>query len=77
MTRTYTPAAASNAAADTGKGLAISFMGGLLLSFDVPLLKLANADTYTIIYARGIMLFAAMFLFWLFFTRLRGSSTPG
>ena len=76
MTRTYTPAAASSAAADTGKGLAISFMGGLLLSFDVPLLKLANADTYTIIYARGIMLFAAMFLFWLFFTRLRGSPTP-
>lgn len=59
-----------------GKGVAISFLGGLLLSFDVPLLKLSGADTWTIIYVRGTMLFCAMFLYWLFITRLRGNSTP-
>ena len=57
------------------KGVALSFLGGLLLSFDVPLLKLSGATTWTIIYARGTMLFCAMFLYWLFVTRLRGNST--
>ncbi len=76
MTRTYSPGAAEVNGADTSKGIAISFLGGLMLSFDVPLLKLAGADPYTLIYARGIMLFAAMFLFWLFFTRLRGHPKP-
>lgn len=76
MTRTHSPDAANSNGADTSKGIALSFLGGLLLSFDVPLLKLAGADPYTLIYARGIMLFAAMFLFWLFFTRLRGHPKP-
>lgn len=55
-------------------GISCAFMGGLLLSFDVPLLKLSGADTYTLIYARGIMLFVAMYMFWLFNARLRGKS---
>ncbi len=53
------------------RGILLSFFGGLLLSFDVPLLKLSGADTWTIIYVRGTMLFIAMFLFWLFVNRLR------
>lgn len=53
------------------RGIALSFLGGLLLSFDVPLLKLSGADTWTIIYVRGTMLFIALFLFWLFINRLR------
>lgn len=53
------------------RGILLSFFGGLLLSFDVPLLKLSGADTWTIIYVRGTMLFIAMFLFWLFANRLR------
>ncbi|MCH9663398.1 MAG: DMT family transporter [Gammaproteobacteria bacterium] len=57
------------------KGIALSFMGGLLLSFDVPLLKLSGADTWTIIYVRGTMLFIALFLFWLFTNRLRENKT--
>jgi len=57
------------------KGIALSFMGGLLLSFDVPLLKLSGADTWTIIYVRGTMLFVALFLFWLFTNRLRENKT--
>lgn len=73
---TRVPVAAENSGSDTGKGLALSFAGGLMLSFDVPLLKLSGADTYTLIYVRGIMMFATLFLFWLFFTRLRGRTTP-
>ena len=53
------------------RGIMLSFLGGFLLSFDVPLLKLSGADTWTIIYVRGTMLFIAMFLFWLFANRLR------
>ena len=58
------------------KGIALSFLGGLLLSFDVPLLKLSGADTWTIIYIRGTMLFISLFLFWLFANRLRENKTP-
>ncbi len=57
------------------RGIMLSFLGGLLLSFDVPLLKLSGADTWTIIYVRGTMLFIAMFLFWLFANRLRDNKT--
>lgn len=57
------------------RGIMLSFLGGMLLSFDVPLLKLSGADTWTIIYVRGTMLFVAMFLFWLFVNRLRDNKT--
>jgi drug/metabolite transporter (DMT)-like permease len=62
--------------ANASRGVTIAFAGGLLLSLDVPLLKLSGADTFTIIYVRGAMLFAALFLYWLFFIRLRGNDTP-
>ncbi len=72
MSSTSAPAARSTAE----KGIALSFLGGLLLSFDVPLLKLSGADTWTIIYVRGTMLFTALFLFWAFTNRLRENRTP-
>lgn len=62
--------------ASVSKGIGISFLGGLLLSFDVPLLKLSGADTWTILYTRGTLLFIAMFLFWLFTNRLRHNNSP-
>ncbi|MGI9515212.1 MAG: DMT family transporter [Anderseniella sp.] len=71
MSSPVAPAARSTAE----KGIALSFMGGLLLSFDVPLLKLSGADTWTIIYVRGTMLFTALFLFWAFTNRLREKKT--
>ena len=70
-----TTTAARGSGSTAEKGIALSFMGGLLLSFDVPLLKLSGADTWTIIYVRGTMLFIALFLFWLFTNRLRGNNT--
>lgn len=74
MTAVQLPSQAADA--NASRGVTISFIGGFLLSLDVPLLKLSGADTYTIIYARGAMLFAALFLYWLFFIRLRGDDTP-
>jgi len=71
MTATTAPAPGLSAE----RGIMLSFLGGLLLSFDVPLLKLSGADTWTIIYVRGTMLFIAMFLFWLFANRLRDNKT--
>ncbi|MEO9873243.1 MAG: DMT family transporter [Anderseniella sp.] len=70
-----TTSAARGSGSTAEKGIALSFMGGLLLSFDVPLLKLSGADTWTIIYVRGTMLFIALFLFWLFANRLRDNKT--
>ncbi len=59
---------------NAARGLTLSFIGGLLLSLDVPLLKLSGADTWTIIYVRGTMLFAAMFTYWVLFRRLKDST---
>lgn len=74
MTAAQVPSRFSDA--NASRGVTIAFAGGLLLSLDVPLLKLSGADTFTIIYVRGAMLFAALFLYWLFFIRLRGDDTP-
>ncbi len=74
MTAAHVSSALNDAKAS--RGVTIAFAGGLLLSLDVPLLKLSGADTFTIIYVRGAMLFAALFLYWLFFIRLRGDDTP-
>lgn len=71
MNSSAAPAARSTAE----KGIALSFLGGLLLSFDVPLLKLSGADTWTIIYVRGTMLFTALFLFWAFTNRFHENQT--
>ncbi len=57
-------------------GLSMTFAGGLLLTVDAPLLRLAHTDAWTIIAVRGVFAFSAMWLFWLLFRRFRGSSTP-
>jgi len=46
------------------KGLAITFLGGFLLSFDIPLLRLAAADAWTVMIVRGTMLAVALFAYW-------------
>lgn len=61
---------------DTAGGMMIPMIGGLLLSFDVPLLRLSGADTWTIIVFRGLMLFAALATFWYFFRRRQNPSAP-
>ena len=50
-------------------GLTITALGGLLFTFDLPLLRLAQSDKWTLVFARGIFLFLSISAVWLF---LRG-----
>jgi drug/metabolite transporter (DMT)-like permease len=47
-------------------GLMITALGGFLFTFDLPLLRMAEADRWTLIFARGIMLFVSITAVWLF-----------
>ncbi|PLX34876.1 MAG: EamA/RhaT family transporter [Hyphomicrobiales bacterium] len=60
---------------DHRKGLLLTFAGGLLLSFDVPLLRLAASDAWTLTFVRGIMVFAAVLAYW-GWRRMRGRGAP-
>ncbi len=42
----------------------ITAIGGFLLTFDTPLLKLADADPWTIMFWRGILVFATICAYW-------------
>lgn len=46
------------------KGLAITTIGGLLFTLDLPLLRLAMADQWTLVFARGVCLFVAISVVW-------------
>ena len=46
------------------KGLLITFVGGLALSFDVPLVRLSGGNAWQVIALRSIMTFAAALLLW-------------
>lgn len=60
---------------DHRKGLVLTFAGGLLLSFDVPMLRLADSDAWTLTFVRGLMVFAAVCAYWAF-RRFSGGYTP-
>jgi drug/metabolite transporter (DMT)-like permease len=54
----------------------VTALGGLLFTFDLPLLRLSQADQWTMVFTRGIFLFLAISLVW-FVTRGRdGENTP-
>ena len=57
-------------------GLTAAFAGGLLLSIDVPILRMAATDAWTMIFIRGVFSFFALWLFWLVFRRGKGENTP-
>ncbi len=69
-------ATVENLADDHRKGLAIAGIGGILFTFDIPLLRLANPDHLvsqsTLIFGRGIFLFIAISLWWYFYRWRRG-----
>jgi drug/metabolite transporter (DMT)-like permease len=46
------------------KGLAITTLGGLLFTLDLPLLRLAMSDKWTLVFARGVCLFIAISVVW-------------
>lgn len=45
-------------------GLLLTSLGGLLYTFDLPLLRLSGLDTWTLMFARGVLLFFAITLVW-------------
>ena len=63
-------------AGERRKGLVASALGGLLLTIDVPLLKLAQVDALTLITVRGLFVFASLFVFWNLRRQFRGMRTP-
>jgi len=57
-------------------GLSMTLIGGLLLTVDAPLLRLAQTDSWTIILVRGVFAFSAMWAFWMFFQRGKAGASP-
>ena len=49
------------------KGLGLAFVGGFALSIDIPLIRLAGSDPYTVMLARGVGMALVLWLYWRFF----------
>jgi drug/metabolite transporter (DMT)-like permease len=58
------------------RGLAITAIGGMLFTLDVPLLRLAAGDLWTMIFARGICLAFAISLWWYLYRWASGAQAP-
>lgn len=62
------------------KGLVITAIGGLALSFDIPLIRLADGDVWPILAVRSICTFVAALVAWFVLSRVFGrkaSLIPG
>jgi len=49
------------------RGLALGFVGGLALSFDIPLIRLAGSDPHFVMGIRGLGIAVVLWLYWRFF----------
>jgi drug/metabolite transporter (DMT)-like permease len=49
------------------KGLGLAFIGGFALSIDIPLIRLAGSDPYTVMGARGLGMALVLWIYWRFF----------
>jgi drug/metabolite transporter (DMT)-like permease len=56
------------------KGLALTAVGGLTLTFDVPLIRLADGDHWSILLLRSSTTLVATLLIWLAWRGLRGNA---
>jgi drug/metabolite transporter (DMT)-like permease len=59
---------------DARRGLLITSIGGLLFTFDLPLLRLAHSDKWTLIFSRGVLLFLAITAVWWLLRKLNGTN---
>lgn len=57
-------------------GLLITAIGGFLFTFDLPLLRLADNDKWTLVFARGIFLFLSISAVWWLVRLKTGSRLP-
>lgn len=58
-----------------GAAFILTACGGLLFTFDLPLLRLSMADQWTMVFVRGLLLFATLSLGW-FVARMMGDRAP-
>jgi drug/metabolite transporter (DMT)-like permease len=56
--------------------LSITAVGGLLFTLDIPLLRLAASDHWTMIFARGVLMALTITLAWLIYRRIKGGTEP-
>ncbi len=57
-------------------GMSMTLVGGLLLTVDAPLIRLASTDAWTVIAVRGIFAFTALWFFWQLFQRHKDGARP-
>ncbi|HUR43855.1 MAG TPA: EamA family transporter, partial [Aestuariivirga sp.] len=65
-----------DAASQVRKGLVITTAGGLLYTLDLPLLRLAATDKWTMVCARGFFLFLSISVLWYLVRRHSTTPTP-
>lgn len=58
------------------RGLSITAIGGLLFTLDIPLLRLAAGNEWTMIFARGMLMAITITLAWFAYRWMRGNSQP-
>jgi len=58
------------------KGVLLTSLGGILFTVDIPLLRLAGDDAWTLIFGRGVFLSLAITAWWFFWYRARGHKMP-
>jgi drug/metabolite transporter (DMT)-like permease len=58
------------------KGLALAAIGGLALTFDVPLIRLSGADIWSAMLFRALLMLPVTFLVWAFVKMLTGVHEP-
>ncbi len=63
-----------DAASQVRKGLIITTAGGLLYTLDLPLLRLATTDKWTMVCARGLFLFLSISALWYLMRRHNGNT---
>lgn len=57
-------------------GLLVTGLGGLLFTWDIPLLRLAGVDQWTMTLTRGVFMFAAISFWWFATRRKAGEDIP-
>ena len=61
---------------DHRKGLLITGIGAFLMTFDIPLVRLAHSDEWTVVYVRGLCVFFVMLGYWFWTHYRRGNQVP-
>ncbi|MGF7160046.1 drug/metabolite transporter (DMT)-like permease [Rhodoligotrophos appendicifer] len=61
---------------DHRRGLLIGAIGGLIMTFDAPLLRLAQVETFTAVFWRGLFVFIGTLLLWAWLRYIQRRPTP-